>query len=62
MLNFIVEKQETSIQPLGPVVWPSVPAQAQPSVPVVLSNVPSIVNIRNPLNQRDFVEKLDCAR
>ena len=61
MLNFLVEKQETSMQPPGPVIWPSVPAQAQPSVPVVLSNVPINLNIRNPVNQREFVEKLGYA-
>ena len=37
------------------------PARQCHSVPVVLSNIPYNINMRNPTNQRDFVEKLGCA-
>jgi len=58
MLSFLAE---TLIQPPDPAVWPTVPGWAEPSVPVVLRNVPSNLNVRNPDKQREFEEKLGCA-
>lgn len=60
MLNYLVENQDTSSQPTGPVVWPSVPRATAP-VPVVLTNIPSDINVRNPAKQREFIEKLGCS-
>jgi hypothetical protein len=62
MLNFLVEKQETSCPiPPVPVQWPSAPPIMPTTVPVVLTNLPEELKSRNPVKQREFIQKINCA-
>ena len=58
MLNFLVEKQETTSQTPNRVAWPSAPTRQLETIPLVLMNIPEGLNVQNPTKQRQFIKSL----
>ena len=58
MLNFLVEQHEIFSQVPVSTVWPLSSSRQPTTVPVVLTNILSNINVQNPKNQCVFVQKI----